>query len=62
MHLCTCGVEMREYILTAKERQAVNKFLKDKVPNNLVNVLRTRAKQHLAALKKDIELLEAILP
>jgi len=52
---------MREYILTEKEREAIRKFLEDHVPNDYIHLLRHRAKLHLESLRKDIELLEAIL-
>ena len=52
---------MREYILTEKERETVKKFLQDKASNELIRLLRYRARQHLDSLKEDIELLEELM-
>ncbi len=54
-------VRMREYILTDRERAAVQKFLKTKVADDFIHVLRHRAKEALPGLREDLKLLEAVI-
>jgi len=51
---------MREYILTEREREAIKKFLQDRVPNDFIHVLRHRGKKVLPKLKEDLALLGSL--
>ena len=54
------GMIMRQYILTNREREEIQKYLKDKKVTDLISVLRVRAKKYLERLKEDIHLLEQV--
>jgi len=51
---------MRTYILTDKEKQAIQEYLKNKIPNDFIHLIKHRAKKYLARLREDLKLLETI--
>ena len=61
MNLTTAVRNMREYILTVRERKAIEKFLKDEKPTNLIYVLRHRTTKSLKRLDEDITLLQRLV-
>jgi len=56
-----CGIALRLYILTEKERKEIEQFLKNRESTNLIKVLKFRANKHLEELRKDIKLLEELV-
>jgi hypothetical protein len=52
---------VREYVLTDREKEAIKEFLKTRTPNDLIYVLRHRAKEALPKLKEDLALLEELI-
>ena len=52
---------MRQYILTTREREEIERFLEEKKVTDLISVLRVRAKRYLVRLKEDVEFLEKLL-
>lgn len=52
---------MRQYLLTDREREEIERYLEDKKVTDLISVLRVRAKKYLIRLKEDVNLLEEIL-
>lgn len=52
---------MREYILTKKEREIIETYKKRKAKLEGFSQLKTRTKQLLPTLKKDIEMLESLI-
>lgn len=51
-------ITMRLYILTEKEQEEIERFLKNKKSTNLIKVLKFRATRHIERLRQDLELLE----
>ena len=52
---------MRFYILTEKEREAIEKFSKSKKSTNLIKVLKFRVTRNIERLREDLELLEKLV-
>lgn len=52
---------MRQYILTDRELEEIERFLENKKITDLISVLRVRAKKYLKRLKEDVGLLEILL-
>jgi hypothetical protein len=52
---------MREYILTDKEREAIQRYLQNGVPNDFIHLIKHRAKANLEILQKDLELLNSLV-
>jgi len=52
---------MRLYVLTEKEREEIERFLKDGKSTNLIKVLKFRATRHIDRLREDIKFLEELV-
>lgn len=52
---------MRLYILTEREREEIQRFLKNRESTNLIKVLRFRATRHIERLREDLKLLEELI-
>ena len=53
-------IDLRQYILTEREREEIKRYLEDKQTTALISVLRVRTKKYLNRLTEDISLLEKV--
>jgi hypothetical protein len=61
MNVTEMEITMRLYILTEKEREEIEIFLKNGESTNLIRVLKSRATRHKERLREDLEFIEKLM-